>query len=32
MLEVARVLAEGEFQPKKTIIAVAWGDGERGNL
>ena len=29
MLEMARVLKKGNYEPKKTVIFVAWGDGER---
>lgn len=29
MLEIARVLKEGDYQPKKTIVFVAWSGGER---
>lgn len=29
MLEIARVLKEGDYQPKKTVIFVAWTGGER---
>ena len=30
MLEMARVLQEGPFQPKKTVVFAAWAGGERG--
>jgi hypothetical protein len=30
MLEMARVLNQGEYQPKKTVVFVAWTGGERG--
>jgi len=30
MLEIARVLKEGIYQPKKTVVFVAWSGGERG--
>ncbi len=30
MLEIARVLKEGDYQPKKTVVFVAWSGGERG--
>ena len=29
MLEVARVLMEGDYKPKKTVVFVAWTGGER---
>ncbi|HBY94136.1 MAG TPA: hypothetical protein DEP84_09275, partial [Chloroflexi bacterium] len=29
MLEMARVLKQGAYQPKKTMIFVAWAEGER---
>jgi ABC-type dipeptide/oligopeptide/nickel transport system permease subunit len=29
MLEMARVLKEGVYQPKKTIVFIAWSGGER---
>ncbi len=29
MLEIARVMKEGNFQPKKTVIFVAWSGGDR---
>lgn len=29
MLEMARVLKQGAYQPKKTVIFVAWAEGER---
>jgi len=29
MLEIARVLKEGGFQPKKTVLFIAWAGGER---
>ena len=29
MLEMARVLKEGNYEPKKTVIFTAWGNGER---
>ncbi len=29
MLEMARVLKQGAYQPKKTIVFVAWTEGER---
>jgi len=30
MLEMARVLQNGSYQPKKTVVFVAWTGGERG--
>lgn len=30
MLEIARALKAGPYQPKKTVIFVAWSGGERG--
>jgi Zn-dependent M28 family amino/carboxypeptidase len=30
MLEMARVLNQGSYQPKKTVVFVAWTGGERG--
>ena len=30
LLEIARVMKEGPFQPKKTLVFVAWSGGERG--
>lgn len=30
MLEVARALVDGPFQPKKTVVFAAWPAGERG--
>ncbi len=30
MLEMARVLNQGTYQPKKTVVFVAWTGGERG--
>jgi ABC-type dipeptide/oligopeptide/nickel transport system permease component len=30
MLEIARVMQEGNFQPKKTVVFTAWSGGERG--
>ncbi len=29
MLEIARVMKAGNFQPKKTVVFVAWSGGER---
>ena len=30
MLEMARVLSQGDYEPKKTVVFVAWTGGERG--
>jgi hypothetical protein len=30
MLEIARVLNQGSYQAKKTVVFVAWAGGERG--
>jgi ABC-type dipeptide/oligopeptide/nickel transport system permease component len=30
MLELARTLKQGSYEPKKTVIFVAWSPGERG--
>ncbi len=30
MLEIARLLIEGDYKPDKTIVFAAWGEGERG--
>ena len=30
LLELARVMKEGAYQPKKTIVFTAWSGGERG--
>lgn len=30
MLEIARLLLEGDYKPDKTIVFAAWGEGERG--
>ena len=30
MLEIARVLKEGEYLPEKTVVFVAWSGGQRG--
>jgi hypothetical protein len=31
MLEMARVLNQGAYQPEKTVVFVAWTGGERGD-
>jgi peptide/nickel transport system permease protein len=31
MLEIARVMKQATYQPKKTVVFVAWSPGERGD-